>query len=198
MDPTVAKRRYVLQVIELLPSFQMPTDDAAAQAGGVVAGVGDAALESPSPASAAVPPPELPRQQPPAVQQAARRLPRETRAAAAPPRLVAASRARSKQPVDALSYGVTVLQIVGFVALVGAFIFVATRVALPFCHAQIARHLGAESARALVKSLTPVFWFALGYLFVAAIRSRVRHSMPRNGDACSHTWSRSARRRSSS
>lgn len=98
-------------------------------------------------------------------------------------RTVSASHTRPKQPVDALSYAAIVVQLVGLVAFAGALLFTATRVILPFGLEQLTLQLGDESARALLKSLTPVFWFALGYLFVAALRSRVRCGR----DALSHS-----------
>lgn len=185
MAVTVAKRRYVLQVIELVPSFKMPTEaqqqpqqieevNAATSA----SSASDAEPVAPVQSAAQGPiPPSPPLQQPavsaPSTQQ------RRPRPSTRPRQLQQQSlrlppRQRLKQPVAASSYGAIVLQVLLFTALIGGFLFVSTRVALPLSLDLIAQHFGDESSRALVKSLTPMFWFALGYLFVAAIRSRVR------------------------
>lgn len=172
MDATVAKRRYVLQVIELVPSFKMPTEEqqsphdeevhVATVAGGaepIAPAQPVAQAQAPSPqqrAAASVPIPPQPSTRP--LQQLRLQPPRQ----------------RLKQPVATSSYGAIFLQVVLFAALIGGFLFISTRVALPLCLDLIAQHFGDESSRVIIKSLTPVFWFALGYLFVAAIRSRVR------------------------
>ncbi|GAB9466989.1 hypothetical protein Gpo141_00004349 [Globisporangium polare] len=184
MAVTVAKRRYVLQVIELVPSFKMPTEaqqqpqqieevNAATSA----SSASDAEPVAPVQSAAQGPiPPSPPLQQPavsaPSTQQ------RRPRPSTRPRQLQQQSlrlppRQRLKQPVAASSYGAIVLQVLLFAALIGGFLFVSTRVALPLSLDLIAQHFGDESSRALVKSLTPMFWFALGYLFVAAIRSRI-------------------------
>lgn len=181
MDATVAKRRYVLLVIELVPSFKMPTDeprtdapasDAAPQVSESVASVERSSDATP------VQSPQQPLQQ--QVQRRAAPAPRlvsRAQQTSAPP-LSATARAaiaRRKQPVPALSYAMIALQIIALVALAAALLFASMRYALPLARDVMAQHEDAlASSRAVAKSLTPLFWFALGYVFVAAIRSRVR------------------------
>ncbi|KAF1331273.1 Vacuolar protein, partial [Globisporangium splendens] len=77
-----------------------------------------------------------------------------------------------KQPVAASSYAAICAQLVLFIALGVGFLCVATRIVLPFCHEQIAQQFGANTSKAIIKSMAPVLWFALGYLLVASLRSK--------------------------
>lgn len=182
MAATAAKRRYVLQVIELVPSFKMPTEAHESQPPLQEQEVGTASAASATSAKPVAPaqpvaqaqaPPSPQQQQQPAAAAGVTSQQRPPQVSTRP-RQQQQLRQRLKQPVEASSYGAIFLQVLLFAALVGGFLFVSTRVALPLCLDLIVQHLGDESSRALVKSLTPVFWFALGYLFVAVIRSRVR------------------------
>lgn len=176
MDPIVAKRRYVLQVIELVPSFKMPVEEhQPTEANSAPADTGeDTALADVAAEARAIPasaPPQRVPNAPPSrassdQQVASQARPLAPRRRVAPPRDL-------KQPVDALSYAAISAQVVLFVVLVVGFLFAFTRVALPYCREVIAQQFGAKSSKAIIKSLTPVFWFMLGYMFVAALRSKV-------------------------
>ncbi|RLN95043.1 hypothetical protein BBJ28_00023787 [Nothophytophthora sp. Chile5] len=145
MEATTAKRRYVLQVLELLPSFRMPTEVHLLPAGET----------NPSSRTKLMQPVEV-----------------STIRATDPERAVRARRARQ---VTRLSFVQILAQVVACVVAAGAVLFVVMKVALPWMRQFAAERFSSEIARwdELAPSLTPLFWFALGYSLVVLLRSRI-------------------------
>ncbi|GLE00434.1 hypothetical protein PINS_up009191 [Pythium insidiosum] len=157
MDPVVAQRRYVLTVMELVPSFKMPTLPAEA-----------ATAEPQEPQEMTTPPAET--------TQVHRRRPRTP---ASTPATTATSRAVEPAPavlrqetVPSFSMTMIVLELVALALGVALVVVGSTKVVWPTCHRLAARHLGIESCDGL-KAFAPALWFVVGMSIVTLLRSKM-------------------------
>ncbi|TMW62660.1 hypothetical protein Poli38472_005278 [Pythium oligandrum] len=149
MDMIVAKRRYVLQVIELMPSFKMPTEPVATEPS-----VDQPQRTAPGGSSRPQPAPRR------------RREPRGPRVAPVP-----ATQQRKIQAPTA-SYAWIVGQL-GLLTLCAGVLAVAIgHGALPLCDRVAVEYFDMENCQPL-KAFAPLMWFSGGYLLVFALRSKM-------------------------
>lgn len=161
MESIEAKRQYVMHVIEIMPSFRvsMTESDRGISTQSTI-NAEESTLSSPF---------STVTRQTPAMRQRVSHIAQSSRTRSLP-NLVPQN--RQTETISSLPMAMIVLEVVGLFVGIALVVVICIKIFLPLCNVVAPTYFGIESCRP-VKSLSPLIWFGMGYLFVGSVRSKM-------------------------